>query len=169
MSNTRQKLLAGLLLLCGLAFLVFQFIKNLKSQKQKAGNLPKQNNNPFALFQLYPSNWLGLIGKNSNGFLQFDSVANGVRAGFINLYQRYLKQGLNTIDKIAPVYTGSLNWNAYAMGLSQISGLNIEAEINDSNVLKLARAIERMEEGEQWVSDSDFNAGYLLAKKYLGL
>ncbi|HEU5291676.1 MAG TPA: hypothetical protein VFU05_13595 [Cyclobacteriaceae bacterium] len=166
MSNTRQKLLAGLLLLVGLAFLAFQFIRSSRNQSNQTGNLPIRNNNPFALFQKFPSNWVGLIG-NDNGFLKFDTVVNGVRAGFINLYRRYLAQGLDTISVIAPVYTGLADASGYASGLSKISGIGLNDKITESNVLRLARGIERMEEGRQWVTEVDFQRGFELAKTYL--
>lgn len=127
---------------------------------------PQRNNNPFALVQTFPDNWQGYTG--GKPFLSFDNPANGVRAGFINLYNRYLSKGLNTIDLIAPVYTGIANWNDYAQGLSKISGLNIETKITLDNWAKLGRAIEQMENGYRWVSDSDFNEGLKMALTRIG-
>lgn len=175
MSNTRQKLLAGLFLLLGLVFMAFQFIRSLKSQPSQPNQTrPQRNNNPFALLQKIPSNWVGLAGKDDDGLLKFDTPMNGVRAGFINLYNRYFKQGLFTINQIAPVYTGLPpgKWEAYAQGLSSISGIprdrGLIGDLESTELKKLARAIERMEAGYQWVSNTDFENGFQLAKTYIG-
>lgn len=73
---------------------------------------PFISKNPFSLIQQKPDNWQGLKG-NNNGFLIFDNFTNGVRAGYINLYNAYFKKGLNTLNSIIPKYSGDDNAREY--------------------------------------------------------
>lgn len=147
--------------------MAFQFIKNLKSPQSPSNQTrPQRNNNPFALLQLNPSNWIGLSGKDDDGLLKFDSPLNGVRAGFINLYNRYFSQGLNSINKIVPVYTGLKDWHGYAQNLSRITGFGLDQLITRDKIKALGRGIERMEAGYNWVSSNDFDKGFNLATNY---
>ena len=131
---------------------------------------PQRNNNPFSLIQIKPDKWLGLVGVGGDGFLAFDSPRDGVRAGFINLYNRYFAKGIDTINQISPVYVGpNDNAKAYASGLSSITGIGINDRIKKEDLKKLGRAIERMENGYRWVTDSDFDSGYNSAIDYLKL
>lgn len=170
MSNTQGKLWYGLLTLFGLAFLAFLLTKNSMTAMATAMTgkkaRPQRNNNPFAILQPHPSNWIGLAGKDGDGLLIFDSALNGVRAGFINLYNRYFSQGLNSINKIVPVYTGLSDWKGYANGLARVTGFGLDELITRDKIKHLGRGIERMEAGYQWVTDSDFDKGYNLATEY---
>lgn len=134
---------------------------------------PQRNNNPFALIQLSPSNWVGLVGTDDEstgpkGFLKFDSPVNGVRAGFINLYNAYFSQGLRSIGPIAHKYVGGdlPGITAWERGVSQISGYDIDQQLTWPQFFHLGRAIERHENGSKWVSDIDFLKGYNLASTY---
>lgn len=132
---------------------------------------PQRNNNPFALIQLSPSNWVGLVGTDEGypaGFLKFDSPVNGVRAGFINLYNTYFSKGLRSIGAIAHKYVGGdlPGIEAWERGVSRISGFGIDQELSWPQTFKLGRAIERHENGSTWVSEIDYLKGYNLANTY---
>jgi hypothetical protein len=50
-------------------------------------------NNPMAIIQARPDQWVGLIGSD-NGKLKFNAMSNGLRAGIINLHNAYFKKGV---------------------------------------------------------------------------
>lgn len=134
---------------------------------------PQRNNNPFALIQTSPSNWLGLLGSDDEkkpiGFLKFDTPINGTRAGFINLWNRYFSKGLRSVGTIAHVYlTGSdlKTIEAWERGVSQFSRYGIDQQLSWAQAFDLGRAIERFENGSQWVNIADFTRGYNLATTY---
>jgi len=145
------------------------FLSGKKKLLSSVKNLPERSNNPFGLVQMFPSNWIGLKGKNQNGFLEFDSPLNGVRAGFINLHNRYFAMGLNTLATIYPVYSGLSDASEQIKTLSQLTGFTPNQILSKVDYSKLGRAIERIENGSNWVSTSDWNNGFVSAKKYLGL
>jgi len=138
-------------------------------------NRPQKANNPFALRQMKPSKWRGLVGAASDGFLEFDSPLLGVRAGFINLFQTYYLRGFNTIEKIFdsnrvfPVYGDAGKGELYKKLVSEFTGINRYSLLSVDDVFKVGRAIERVEEGRNWVSDLSFVAGWKAAKMYLKL
>lgn len=126
---------------------------------------PKNNNNPFALMDTSPDSWKGLIGKAQDGFLIFDSPENGTRAGFINLINAYLKRGLNTIEKIFPVYApaghGDNDPEVYIKRVVQLTGIPRNEKItSSSDIYKLGKAIVTHEEGNFWLTQQQFNAGF---------
>lgn len=131
-------------------------------------NQPQKYNNPFALIDNTPSMWKGLQGTRPNGFLIFDTPANGVRAGFINLVNAYLKRGLDTIEKIFPVYAplghgGNIPEN-YIKFVSNNSGIDRKKKITSvDEIYKIGKAITTNEEGNFWVSQKDFDSGYKAA------
>lgn len=198
MRSTSQKFSVGLLVLFVLGLVVFlvMFLSKKKATVTvttgPAANpeppslpRPQRNNNPFALIQLQPSQWLGLVGTDPGqpaGFLKFDTALNGTRAGFINLWNRYFSKGLRNINQIAAVYLGTdqpiafgaggvvVNKAAadYATALSKITGFDINRYLTWNQAFTLGRAIEKIENGYQWVSEADFQKGYELATAYTG-
>lgn len=128
-------------------------------------NRPKQNNNPFAIIDETPDSWKGLIGKAPDGFLKFDKPENGVRAGFINLTNAYIKKGLNTIEKIFPVYAPSVdprnNPEVYVNTVVKLTGIPRNTPIiSQDQIYKIGKAITTHEEGSFWVTQKDFDAGF---------
>ena len=162
----RQKLLPGLLLLSGLLWILFRVMKNQKKIVSTQGPLPQRNNNPFALIQEKPSNWQGLV-RGSKGFLQFLEPKWGVRAGYINLVNTYLLRGLNTIEKIFPVYAPVSDGNKpdkYIEFVETFTKIKRNSIIDDADKLYIiGRAIERVENGKAWVSSTDWDEGWKLA------
>lgn len=127
--------------------------------------------NPMAIIQKPADKWQGLL-DSDNGKLKFDTIANGVRAGVINLYNAYFKRGNNTLIGIfsvyAPVGDGANNPIQYANTVSKLTGLPIDKKLVFEDVVeKLARAIIRVETGNN-ISDNDYNKGLYAALDKLG-
>ena len=138
---------------------------------------PITSNNPFALIQTKgkADAWQGLKGQLDNGFLVFDTPANGVRAGYISLYNTYFKRGINTLNKIIPVYApdsvpkagGKNNYINFLVTQYKISAdkpITTAAEI-----INLAKGISHFEAGKAWINDSDLKKGYIEAAKKVNL
>lgn len=150
------------LLLFGL--LIFRAMKAKATPKSQSK--PIRTNNPFALIQTKPSPWLGLK-TGSSGFLEFENMTLGVRAGFINLLGYISKRGLNTIAKIIPVYApkghGENEPSKYIELVSAFTGYAPDMKIDNAQKLKnIGRAIVRVETGTE-ISNLDFERGYELA------
>lgn len=175
MRNTGSRLQNGLsplfvvaLVASLLGFLLIMVMRRATGtgpEKQPQLPKPQRNNNPLAIVQTSPDKWKGLIGHDAGDFLTFDTAANGYRAGFINLWNHYLKRGVNTIEKIGQTYPGP-NDLAWPKGVSSISGYPQTKVLTWANVATLARAIERFENGYQWVPEDEFRKGLELATAY---
>lgn len=134
---------------------------------------PKTNNNPFAIIQEVPSAWQGLTGSATDGFLTFQSPMWGVRAGFINLINTYFNRGLDTIEKIFPVYAplghGNNDPEAYIANVVRLTGIPRSQKLTTPEQwYKLGQAIVQVEEGSAWVPKDQFDEGFkraLEAKK----
>lgn len=138
--------------------------------------LAERNNNPFALIDKTPDKWIGLTGTTPNGFLIFDTVLNGLRAGFINLKNSYFKPDyVTTTREIFPKYLGT-EWGkksslgddpiAYAGLVKKFQGIgeNDLIKWNDKEqMVKLAKAIIQVEAGKLWVKDADIRKAYDMA------
>lgn len=71
---------------------------------QPANALPSRNNNPGDLRWDGKSQWQGMTGVDSNGFVQFDSPANGERAARVNLANQQTLHGVNTLTDLVNKY-----------------------------------------------------------------
>lgn len=125
-----------------------------------------RNNSPFALIS--NDNWKGKVGIDDQGFTIFSNPIYGVRAGFINLYTTYLQRGLDTPNKIFPVYApfghGSNNPLTYIQSVKKLEGIQENEKIDSLDKLKkLGRAIIKVEAGTFWVNENDFNDGFTMA------
>ncbi len=143
-----------------------RFISSSKLDKKM--NRPQRNNNPFALMDTTPSAWKGLVSVMDDGFMKFESPFLGVRAGFINLINAYFKRGINTIEKIFPVYAPSGHGNNvpedYIKRVSKLTGIPRNKKIEtQEEIYKIGKAIVEHEEGKFWVSQSDFDSGFKAA------
>lgn len=127
--------------------------------------LSERNNNPFSLLQIKPSSWRGLVGKEANGFLKFDSLLNGLRAGYVNIIQK-VNSGVNTIDKIFANYGDPGHEETYKKMVEKVSGIGRYTPINSSNqLIAIAKGIVKMESGKEWVNDTDLKTGLSEALK----
>lgn len=129
-------------------------------------------NNPFALIQLKPDNWVGLKGKTEGNFLIFDTPFNGARAGWINLYNTYLKKGRNTANQIIPIYapdSGGMN-NNYVQFVAARMGITADTPITTAaQIWELGRAIVFFEAGRAWYADTELYRAYLAAAERVPL
>jgi hypothetical protein len=109
--------------------------------------------NPFSLIQRNPQKWNGLV-KNVNGFLYFDSFRNGIRAGYINLYNTYLKAGYNTLATIFPKYAPASAGNNpinYMNTVANEIGIGINEPLKTGEqIFNLGLAISRVESGSNF-------------------
>jgi hypothetical protein len=135
---------------------------------------PITSNNPFALIQAYgrADNWTGLKGQWPNGFLIFDTPLNGARAGIISFINTYLKRGINTIEKIFPIYapggpgTGN-DPDAYIRNVEAWSGIPRNKPLTTApDILKVLKAITRVESGKDWLPNPILVAAYEGAADY---
>lgn len=126
---------------------------------------PKQNNNPFALIQKVPSKWQGLVTSAADGFLKFDTPYHGARAGFINLINTYFNKGVNTIEKIFPIYApaghGANVPEDYIKRVVALTGIPRNKVITDpADLYKIGKAIVSHEEGQFWMTATDFDQAF---------
>lgn len=129
-----------------------------------AGNAPRgiRNRNPGNIKFSTGNNWRGQIGKDSGGFVIFDSDANGLRA-MAKLLKTYMtRHGLNTIGSI------SRRWSPDAVGLSGqyaaavAKNTGIAAtrviDVNDATALaQIMRGMVMVENGAQYANHYNLN------------
>jgi len=153
----RVKLVLGFLLLFGMALVLFRSMRR---------PLPIRYKNPFALLQTNPSDWKGLVGADRYGHLKFDTVVNGVRAGFINLIQ-YFNSGLVTIGHIVTRYAPE-NPGIYIQRVVQETGFGRDEVLSKGALFQVGRAIVEVEAGTFWVDEGIFLDGWRQANAYRG-
>lgn len=156
----------GWLVLLGGLLAVFLVIRNMKKIVSTNKAKTQRNNNPFAIIQAVPDKWRGLA-EGSSGFLTFTSPVYGVRAGYINLVNGYLKKGFDSIEKIFPRYAPASDGNkpeAYISFVEKFTGIPRNSRITEAKqIYDLGRAIERVEAGKSWVDAEDWDQGWTLA------
>jgi hypothetical protein len=129
---------------------------------------PITYNNPFALIQApgRADKWQGLTGQRPNGFLVFDTPLNGARAGIISFINTYLKRGINTIEKIFPIYApgGPGTGNdppMYIKNVSTFTGIPPNQPITSAtDIIKVLKAITRVESGKDWLPNPILISAY---------
>ena len=126
---------------------------------------PITSNNPFALIQApgKADKWIGLQGQWPNGFLIFDTPLNGARAGIISFINTYLKRGINTIEKIFPIYApgGPGTGNNPDLYIA-----NVETLTTAPDIIKVLKAITRVESGKDWLPNPIIVSAYEYAADY---
>lgn len=137
--------------------------------------LPMVANNPFALIQnvTQAQKWEGYVSSNGNGFVFFNTPYSGVRAGFISLINTYLKRGLNTIEKIFPVYAPATdprnNPEKYINTVSSLTKIPRNAPlITAEQIVAIGKAIIRVESGSDWIDNATLVGGYAAAANKTG-
>lgn len=133
-----------------------------------AETLPIRANNPFALIQKRPQAWQGLVSANERGFLFFDTPLNGTRAGFISFINTYLKRGINTIEKIFPIYAPkdelTNDPQLYIDNVSRITKIPKNKPLTTAEeILAVGKAIIKVESGKDWIDNATLVAGYMVA------
>ena len=137
--------------------------------------LPMVANNPFALIQnvTQAQKWEGYVSSNGNGFVFFNTPYSGVRAGFISLINTYLKRGLNTIEKIFPVYAPATdprnNPEKYINTVSSLTKIPRNAPLTTAEqIVAIGKAIIRVESGSDWIDNATLVGGYVAAANKTG-
>ncbi len=117
---------------------------------RKISTLPLglRNNNPGNLRDT-GIQWKGRVGSNK-GFTVFDATENGVRAYGIDIRSK-INRGLNTINKIIPVYAppSENNTSSYITSVVRQTGFSADKKLSpDGDTLfKLAKAMFNVENG----------------------
>jgi len=105
-------------------------------------------NNPGAIRYDPANEWQGQVA-NSDGFVQFDTPENGLRAQQ-KLLGNYLAGGFDTPAKITQRYAPSSDGNnpvAYAQSIARELGIGVNDPIPPAAVPRLAAAMARVEAG----------------------
>ena len=135
--------------------------------------LPMVANNPFALIQNLDQakKWQGFVKTNGNGFVFFDSPYSGTRAGFISFINTYLKRGINTIEKIFPIYAPKSDPRndpeKYISAVTQLTKIPRNAPLTTAEqIIAVGKAIIRVESGSDWIDNGILVGGYSAAAQY---
>lgn len=137
--------------------------------------LPIRANNPFALIQSFEAakKWQGFVSANGNGFVFFDSPYSGTRAGFISFINTYLKRGINTIEKIFPIYAPKSDPRndpeKYINTVSSLTKIARNAPLTTAEqIIAVGKAIIRVESGSDWIDNAILVGGYAAAAQQTG-
>lgn len=141
-----------------IALIVILFGGYFISKKMTRG---MRNNNPFNL-RTSNSKWIGKVGVDDKGFVIFDSLTHGVRAGVINLTNGYFKKGLSIkqiIAKYAPAEDNN-DESAYVKNIVKMSDhFNADyVPVSAEDFLLVCKAIVRVEQGFDAVSFDMINS-----------
>lgn len=136
--------------------------------------LPIRANNPFALIQKKgaASPWKGLTGQTENGFLIFDNAENGARAGFISLFNTYLKKGINQYGIIIPIYAPKPKNNPveYIDFIKRYTNISPVTKLDSMDkIIKVSKAIIKQESGKDWIPESMLIRAYKSAQQVVNL
>lgn len=107
-----------------------------------------RNNNPTNMKDS-GIHWQGLVGVDPNGFLIFDTMANGLRAPAKNLRNYGRLDGITTVDGVARRWSKT-DQDAYSANLSAYLGVDPHDAVNLEDYATLAtlvRGIVRQEDG----------------------
>lgn len=137
--------------------------------------LPIRANNPFALIQsvTQAQKWQGFVNLNGQGFVFFNTPYSGTRAGFISFINTYLKRGINTIEKIFPIYAPAKdplnNPEKYINTVSTLTKIAKNAPITTpEQIIAIGKAIIRVESGSDWIDNATLVGGYAAAAEATG-
>lgn len=107
-----------------------------------------RNNNPTNM-RNSGIHWQGMIGVDPEGFLIFDTMANGLRAPAINLRNYGRLDGITTVDGVARRWSKT-DQDAYSANLAAFLGVDPQdgIDLEDKGILtQLVRGIIRQEDG----------------------
>lgn len=127
-----------------------------------------RNNNPGNIVLTPNNDWEGRVSpdKNTDGhFEQFTSYAYGTRA-LIILLRNYIRSGRNTITKIFEAYAppnenNTQNYIQFVAGRLGV-GKDDVLSVTKNTLKELSQAIAKMENGQECISDQQFEEGYAL-------
>lgn len=107
-----------------------------------------RNKNPFNLRLSY-TEWQGQIEGKDKDFCVFKSMEYGLRAGLVNLYNGYFKEGLTIrelINKYAP--SSENDTESYIRRVSAMSGVDPGVVPDQDEWLSVASEILKYENGQ---------------------
>lgn len=124
-----------------------------------------RNNNPGNL-KISSNDWKGKVPKTQNTdgvFEQFISPEYGIRALFIDLRSK-LNRGVNTIEKILPIYapTTENNTAAYITSVENISGIARNKVLTVADLPRIIPAFIKVENGSQPYTDAQLKSAYAM-------
>jgi GH24 family phage-related lysozyme (muramidase) len=132
-----------------------------------------RNNNPGNL-RISDQAWEGKVPRDQNtdgAFEQFTSFEYGARA-LVLLLHNYIRRGLNSVRKIVNAYAPSSdgnhteNYARFLVDRLRAGGVEVTADTTltaDRRTLRsLARGVARMENGQECLSDEQFDAGFAM-------
>ena len=136
-------------------FLIIAAIVILSYMGSKRTTLGMRINNPFNL-RSGRSAWRGKIGDHEKGFVIFDTLENGVRAGIINLKNGYFSKKLS-IEQLVNKYAPATENNVFSY-INHIGKYAPEftpgyVPSNLRDYMLVCKAIVRMEQGFDAVED----------------
>lgn len=137
----------------GISWYYWDKIKSLfSSTTSEAGTFSPGNaqfNNPFNIRYNAANNWQGQTGKTERGFVKFDTLSNGLRAG-LKLLNTYVNgHNLNTVSKIINRYAPPSDNNPTENYIKYVENAVGKSSIswNKSDIKKLGEAILFFENG----------------------
>jgi hypothetical protein len=139
-----------------------------KSFYTRSFNVPRgiRNNNPGNIEISKANDWKGKvpIDKNTDKrFEQFTDYKFGVRA-LIMLLRTYIRSGRNTITKIFSAYAppNENNTQSYIKFVAGRLGIGADDVVTatKNNMKELAQAIAKMENGQEAITDAQFQEGF---------
>lgn len=107
-----------------------------------------RNNNPTNMKDSGIA-WQGKVGVDADGFLIFDTMANGLRAPAKNLRNYGRLDGITTVDQVARRWSQT-DQDAYSANLSSYLGVDPQESIDledYATLAQLVRGIVRQEDG----------------------
>jgi hypothetical protein len=132
-------------------------ISNGVSSVLNSGARGIRNNNPTNMKWSSAINWQGQIGKDSGGFIIFDTPENGIRAATKNL-KSYAKAGLVTVEQIIKRWSET-DQAAYIKNVSKALGISSNQAVSVAQYPLMLAAMIRQENGSQPYSMSTIIAG----------
>jgi len=126
-----------------------------------------RNKNPFNLV-ITGETWRGKLMQNTDGhFEQFDTMVNGVRAGFIDVIGDMKLRGLTSIRKLINTYApeSENDTKAYIASVSAQTGIHPDAVVKSrDDFFRIGQAIVRHEngaiDGGLVAGSTDFKMGF---------
>jgi hypothetical protein len=109
-----------------------------------------RNNNPGNLRFSGAFKWVGQIGSDSDGYLVFDSMENGVRAMVKTLHSYIYTDGVKTVAAIVSRWAPPGDNNPttqYIANVSQALNVPPDQELSEADIPTLVAAIIRQENG----------------------
>lgn len=123
-----------------------------------------RNNNPGNIRWDGRTEWQGMIGQDSDGFVIFDTPENGIRA-MARILNSYRRRGVVSLSEIVRTWAPDVenDTESYIASASQRTGFAPQKVITADDYPALIEAIIHHENGAQPYSDEDIRRGVLAA------